>query len=76
MAADAMTAIEVAAPVRSGARSARSVVEEHLQAIAARDSDIHAFVHVMADGRIIKSGPKDLALELEEKGYDWVKEHA
>jgi Fe-S cluster assembly ATP-binding protein len=28
---------------------------------------------VMADGRIIKSGPKELALELEAKGYDWVK---
>jgi len=32
------------------------------------------FVHVMWDGRIIKSGGKGLALELEEKGYDWVKE--
>jgi Fe-S cluster assembly ATP-binding protein len=31
-------------------------------------------VHVMYDGKIVKSGPKDLALELEEKGYDWVKE--
>ncbi len=29
-------------------------------------------VHVMADGRIVKTGGKDLALELEEKGYDWV----
>lgn len=34
------------------------------------------FVHVLADGRIVKSGGKELALELEEKGYDWVKEHA
>ena len=33
-------------------------------------------VHVMADGRIIKSGPKELALELEAKGYDWIKEMA
>ena len=33
-------------------------------------------VHVMADGRIIKSGPKELALELEAKGYDWLKEMA
>lgn len=33
-------------------------------------------VHVMYDGRIIKSGSKDLALELEDKGYDWVKELA
>jgi Fe-S cluster assembly ATP-binding protein len=30
------------------------------------------FVHVFADGRIIKSGGKELALELEERGYDWV----
>src|SRR5512134_3660356 len=32
------------------------------------------FVHVLVDGRIVKSGGKELALELEEKGYDWVKE--
>ncbi len=31
-------------------------------------------VHVMVDGRIVKSGGKELALELEEKGYDWVRE--
>ena len=31
------------------------------------------FVHVLHDGRIIKSGGKELALELEEKGYDWIK---
>lgn len=30
------------------------------------------FVHVLVDGRIVKSGGKDLALELEEKGYDWI----
>jgi Fe-S cluster assembly ATP-binding protein len=33
-------------------------------------------VHVLWDGRVVKSGTKDLALELEEKGYDWVKELA
>lgn len=32
------------------------------------------FVHVLFDGRIIKSGTKELALELEERGYDWLKE--
>jgi Fe-S cluster assembly ATP-binding protein len=32
------------------------------------------FVHVLVDGRIAKSGTKDLALALEEKGYDWIKE--
>ena len=31
-------------------------------------------VHVLHDGKIVKSGDKDLALELEEKGYDWVKD--
>jgi Fe-S cluster assembly ATP-binding protein len=31
------------------------------------------FVHVLYDGRIVKSGDKELALELEEKGYDWLK---
>jgi Fe-S cluster assembly ATP-binding protein len=31
------------------------------------------FVHVLAGGRIVKEGGKELALELEEKGYDWVK---
>ncbi|RMH57989.1 MAG: Fe-S cluster assembly ATPase SufC [Bacteroidetes bacterium] len=31
-------------------------------------------VHVMVDGRIVKSGDKTLALELEEKGYDWIRE--
>jgi len=32
------------------------------------------FVHVLVDGRIVKSGGKDLALKLEEKGYDWILE--
>ncbi len=31
------------------------------------------FVHVLYNGRIVKSGGKELALELEEKGYDWIK---
>ncbi len=33
-------------------------------------------VHVLVDGRILKSGDKDLALELEARGYDWVREEA
>ncbi len=33
-------------------------------------------VHVLYNGRIVKSGDKDLALALEEKGYDWIKEEA
>ncbi len=34
------------------------------------------YVHVLADGQIIKSGGKELALELEKRGYDWVREEA
>jgi len=33
------------------------------------------YVHVLSNGRIIRTGGKELALELEEKGYDWIKEH-
>jgi Fe-S cluster assembly ATP-binding protein len=33
------------------------------------------FVHVLFDGRIVRSGDKQLALELEEKGYDWIIKH-
>ena len=50
------------------------VVVTHYQRLL--DYIVPDVVHVMADGRIIKSGPKELALELEAKGYDWVKEHA
>ena len=34
------------------------------------------FVHILYDGRIVKSGGKELALVLEEKGYDWIKKGA
>lgn len=34
------------------------------------------FVHVLHNGKIVKSGTKELALELEEKGYDWIKNEA
>ncbi len=34
------------------------------------------YVHVMIDGRIVKSGGKELAFELEEKGYNWIREEA
>ena len=37
------------------------------------DYIIPDFVHVLYKGRIVKSGSKELALELEEKGYDWIK---
>ena len=47
------------------------IVVTHYQRLL--DYIIPDVVHVMADGKIIKSGPKELALELEERGYDWVK---
>jgi len=48
------------------------IVVTHYQRLL--DYIVPDVVHVMADGRIIKSGPKELALELEAKGYDWLKE--
>ena len=50
------------------------IVVTHYQRLL--DYIVPDVVHVMADGRIIKSGPKELALELEAKGYDWIKEMA
>ena len=38
------------------------------------DHIVPDFVHVLSEGQIVKSGPKELALDLEAKGYDWLKE--
>ena len=48
------------------------IVITHYQRLL--DYIVPDFVHVLSDGRIVKSGTKELALELEEKGYDWIKE--
>ncbi|MDX1908131.1 MAG: Fe-S cluster assembly ATPase SufC [Bacteroidia bacterium] len=40
------------------------------------DHIVPDFVHVLYQGRIVRSGGKELALELEEKGYDWIKEES
>jgi len=48
-----------------------TVVITHYQRLL--DYIVPDVVHVLYDGRIVKSGPKELALELEEKGYDWIK---
>jgi Fe-S cluster assembly ATP-binding protein len=48
------------------------IVVTHYQRLL--DYIIPDFVHVLQNGKIIKSGTKELALELEEKGYDWLKE--
>jgi len=48
------------------------VVITHYQRLL--DYIVPDFVHVIVNGRIVKSGTKELALELEKKGYDWIKE--
>lgn len=48
------------------------IVITHYQRLL--DHIVPDHVHVLYKGRIVKSGPKELALELEEKGYDWIKE--
>ena len=47
-----------------------TVVITHYQRLL--DHIIPDYVHVLQDGKIAKSGDKDLALQLEEKGYDWI----
>ena len=48
-----------------------TIVITHYQRLL--DYIIPDFVHVLYDGKIVKTGTKDLALELEERGYDWIK---
>lgn len=56
--------------LRDGQRS--FIMITHYQRLL--DYIVPDFVHVLYKGRIVKSGTKELALELEEKGYDWIKE--
>jgi Fe-S cluster assembly ATP-binding protein len=49
-----------------------TIIITHYQRLL--DYIIPDFVHVLYDGKIVKSGSKELALELEEKGYDYIKE--
>jgi Fe-S cluster assembly ATP-binding protein len=65
--------------VASGVNSIRSpsrsiVLVTHYQRLL--DYIVPDRVHVLSDGRILKSGDKSLALELEKRGYDWVKQEA
>lgn len=48
-----------------------TIVITHYQRLL--DYIVPDFVHILYDGQIVKSGGKELALELEEKGYDWIK---
>ena len=65
--------------VSGGVNSLRSperaiVLVTHYQRLL--DYIVPDFVHVLSDGRILKSGDKSLALVLEERGYDWVRQEA
>ena len=48
-----------------------TIVVTHYQRLL--DYIVPDFVHVLYNGKIVKSGRKELAMELEEKGYDWIK---
>jgi Fe-S cluster assembly ATP-binding protein len=48
------------------------IVITHYQRLL--DYIVPDFVHILFDGKIVKSGTKELALELEQKGYNWIKE--
>ena len=48
------------------------IVITHYQRLL--DYIVPDYVHVLMDGKIVKSGSKELAYQLEEKGYDWIKE--
>ncbi len=65
--------------VANGVNSLRNkdnavVVVTHYQRLL--DYIVPDFVHVLYNGKIVKSGDKDLALKLEAKGYDWIRENA
>jgi len=65
--------------VAGGVNSLRSpersmLIITHYQRLL--DYVVPDFVHVLAEGRIVRSGGKELAIELEEKGYGWIEEQA
>jgi Fe-S cluster assembly ATP-binding protein len=69
-------ALRIVADGVNGARSAERgfLVITHYQRLL--DYIVPDIVHVLLDGRIVHTGSKELALELEAKGYDWIKEEA
>ena len=76
---DSGLAIDALRIVANGVNALKSrdnatIVVTHYQRLL--DYIVPDYVHVLYKGRIVKSGTKDLALELEEKGYDWIKAEA
>ena len=67
-------ALRIVAEVVNKLKSSENatIVITHYQRLL--DFIVPDFVHVLYKGRIVKSGTKELALELEERGYDWIKE--
>jgi Fe-S cluster assembly ATP-binding protein len=70
--------IDALKTVADGVNAMRSperaiIVVTHYQRLL--DYIVPDYVHVLADGRVVKSGGKELALELEEKGYGWLEKH-
>jgi Fe-S cluster assembly ATP-binding protein len=68
--------IDALKTVADGVNALRSperatIVVTHYQRLL--DYIVPDFVHVLADGRVVKSGGKELALELEERGYGWLE---
>jgi len=64
--------------VADGVNACRSpersfVIVTHYQRLL--DYIVPDYVHVLSDGKIIRSGGKELALELEDKGYSWIEQH-
>ena len=71
--------IDAMKAVAAGINALRSperaiVVVTHYQRLL--DYVVPDYVHVMSDGRIVRSGGKELALELEEQGYGWLGQEA
>jgi len=57
--------------MRCAARERAMILVTHYQRLL--DYVVPDFVHVLSQGRIVKSGGKELALELEERGYGWLE---
>ena len=72
-----MLRIDALRTVANGVNSLRSpersmLVITHYQRLL--DHIVPDFIHVLSGGRIVRSGGRELALELEEKGYGWIEE--
>ena len=68
---DALQGRRAAASTRCAARTARPSSSRTTSGCS--NYIVPDFVHVLAEGRIVRSGGKELALELEEKGYGWLE---